>query len=487
MRKVRSAVFVLALVATVLCAAPLAHAGRPPAMGTETQLFVDDVLLAAKTGVVRRAHACRKLPQPVLVPEKPWEQDGIDRRVYIYGTVLREPAAGTFRMWYNRLATVLFATSADGIDWERPTLGLVEFGGSKENNILLEGMHSPSVVCDLYEPDPARRYKMIGCWRGKEPGYYAAYSADGLRWNLYPKNPVLPGGDTITLAQDPSTGEYLAFHKRHGDPRTRPIARQVYLSVSDDMQTWSEPELVMIPDKIDHAQTRELEGGTHSEFYNMSAFPYGGQWLGLVTHFRRTGRPPGKGPGQSPADGPIDVQLVHSRDGRTWQRGSDRSPVIPNGPHAYDAGCILGVANAPVMVDDQLWVYYTGITTTHGGYLPEKEITIALAKWRLDGFVSLDAGDEPGMVETVPLRFHGDRPMVNADASEGFLAVEVLDAEGQPIPGYTRAECTLVLGDSVRHEVGWKQHKRLPADRPVRLRFHLHNTKLFSYRVDLAE
>ncbi len=487
MRKVRSAVFVLALAATVLCAAPLAHAGRPSAVGPETQLFVDDALLAAKTGVVRRAHACRKLPQPVLVPDKPWEQDGIDRRVYIYGTVLRDAQTGTFRMWYNRLATVLYATSDDGIDWDRPALGLVEFQGSKENNILLQRMHSPSVVDDAHEADPSRRYKMLGCGRGRQPGYYTAYSADGLVWNLYPKNPVLSSSDTITLSQDPATGEYLAFHKRHGDPRTRPVARQVYLSVSNDMQTWSEPELVMMPDEIDHAQTRELEGGTHSEFYNMSAFPYGGQWLGLVTHFRRTGRPPGKGPGQSPADGPIDVQLVHSRDGRTWHRCSDRSPVIPNGPHPYDAGCILGVANAPVVVGDELWVYYTAITTTHGGYLPEKEITVALAKWRLDGFVSLDAGEEPGTVETVPLRFEGDRLTVNADASEGSLAVEVLDAEGQPIPGYTRTDCTPVLGDNLRHEVGWKQQRRLPADRPVRLRFHLHNTKLFSYRVDLAK
>lgn len=117
-------------------------------------------------------------------------------------------------------------------------------------------------------------------------------------------------------------------------------ARQVYLSISTDMQHWSEPELVMNPDETDHAKARELQGGMHAEFYNMSAFPYAGQWLGLITVFRRTGPPPMKGPGQSGDDGPIDVQLVHSRDGRTWQRCSDRSPVIALGPHSYDAGSI---------------------------------------------------------------------------------------------------------------------------------------------------
>ncbi len=188
------------------------------------------------------------------------------------------------------------------------------------------------------------------------------------------------------------SGEYLAFHKRYHEHRGNP-RRLVYLSTSTNMQDWSEPVLVMAPDESDDQQT-ENEGGQYSEFYNMSAFPSGGQWLGLVTHFRYNGPPEKTGPGQSEHDGPIDVQLVQSHDSRKWHRCEDRAPVIPTGPNDFDAGCILGVANQPVLVGEEMWLYYTGITTTHGGYLPRKVCSIGRASWRREGFVSLEAGHQ---------------------------------------------------------------------------------------------
>ena len=497
----------------LLAAARPAAAVEPVELGAEPQLVVDDALIAAKSGVTRRVHPCRKLPRPVLEPEKPWERKGIDQRIYLYGTVLRDDPGGLLRMWYNRGPLVMLATSADGLHWERPLLDLHDDQGSKDNNIVFSHFSSPSVIRDSREPDPAKRYKMLGSASGKtgtRHGYSAAYSADGLHWQLYPQNPVFPGGDTCTLAQDPRTGEYLAFHKRtllhRGEKR-----RLVYLSASGDMQRWSEPSLVMAPDEIDDRQTRR-EGGRYSQFYNMSVFPCGAQFLGLVTHFRFTGPPAvKKGPSQSPDDGPIDVQLVHSRDGRHWYRCEDRSPVIPNGPYDYDAGCILGVANSPVAVGDQMWLYYTAITTTHGGYLPEKRITIALAAWRRDGFVSLDAEEEEGVVETVvlkpksrfpdrlplnPTRFpaerkanletasKGTRLLVNADASAGRLAVEVLDAEGRPLAGYTAADCLPLTRDTLSGKVRWKTREELPPETPLRFRFVLRKVRLYSFCVD---
>jgi uncharacterized protein len=444
-------------------------------IGGEAQLFVDDAFVAAKSGVVRRAHACEKLTAPVLEPGAPWEQDGDDQRVYVYGTVMRDAETGRFRMWYNRLGSVLYATSDDGLRWDRPNLGLVEWEGSRANNIVLTGFHSPGVVYNP-EADSNERYAMLG----SSKGYRVAFSADGLHWKPYGGNPVFTGGDTCTLTYDAASGEYLAFHKRTLEHRGHK-RRMVYLATSRDMRNWSKQTLVMAPDDVDDAQVKR-EGGQYAQFYNMSAFPYGGQFLGMVTRFRYSGPPEREGPLQSSHDGPIDVQLVHSRDGRAWQRGEDRSPVIPNGPHAYDAGCILGVANAPVVVGDELWLYYTAITTTHGGFVPEKRITVALAKWRLDGFVSLDAGDDPGVVKTVPLECAGDRLTVNADAA-GALTVAVLDAAGDPISGYAHRDCNAVTGDSVRHAVSWRQHEDLPTNRPLRLEFRMRNTQLFSYAV----
>lgn len=476
----------------------------------EKQLFVDSVMIRQKQGVTRVVHPAKKLEQPVLQAEMPWEwkeRNGVpDKRVNIYGTVLRDEKTGTLQMWYADAGHVLYATSQDGIHWERPILNIA----GKNNQTDLK-LHSASIICDQFEQDPGRRYKAVGCasrgvdqaklqrlkdkfelvdwYRDKDHRlYYAAWSADGLRWTVNPE-PILLGCDTITLSQDPTTGEYLAFHKRQGDPRVIGI-RQVFLSVSKDLEHWSEPEPVMVADEMDHRQAKKLKGGIYSEFYNMSAFPYGGQWLGFVTPFRRV-EPPSALFGNDGVNGQkrgttgiIDVQLVHSRDGRHWQRSSDRRPVIPLGPHPYDAGSIFGLCNSPVIVGDEMWIYYTAVTTPHGGLPPEKVQSVARASWRIDGLASLQAGEKPGIIETQDFIPEGTHLFVNADIGKGRLMVEVLAANGNPLEGYEKDACVMEKQDSVKLAIQWKKVTTLPAGVPIRLRFHLENGDLFSYRID---
>jgi hypothetical protein len=470
-------------------------AREPLRLGTRAQLLVDDWLIASKQGVVRKTHACYKLPKPVLEPEKPWE----GQRVYLYGSVLYDTSAGQFRLWYmsrnqekpakdprltyGRSDFVLYATSADGVTWTRPNLGLYEYDGSKQNNIVF-GLHSPSIVLDARDRDPSRRYKMLGYGNGPGAhGYCAAISPDGLHWTGLAENPVLKHGDTITLACDSTQNEYLAFHKMPGTHRGY-SRRMVYLATSRDFRNWSDPRLVLAPDEQDDAWANSP--GQRTEFYNFSAFEYGGQFLGLVTVFKKMRRLEKVSPGQSADDGPIDVQLVHSRDGRRWQRSEDRSPVIPNGPHPYDAGCILGVCNSPVFHGDAMWLYYTAITTTHGGALPQKRISIARAAWPKDRFVSLDAAAK-GQVETVILKPIGDRLHINADASAGSVSVEVLGADDQVIPGYSADDCLPLTSDQVDYAVRWRNRDRLPNNQSIRVRFRLERASLYAFTIGRVE
>jgi hypothetical protein len=462
----------------------------------ETYIFVDDSAIASKQGVTRVLHAGTKLPRPVLEAGRPWE----GRRIYTYGSVHFDAAQGLFHMWYNARVSsevagrfenpflkhadvVLHATSRDGIHWTRANAGVYAFDGSKANNVV-HHFHSPSVVVD--DSDPARRYTMAGSSRIFK-GYSLAFSADGIHWRDAPYNPVIPSSDTVTLTRNPANGEYMMFHKWGAEVRGF-RRRTIWLSTSRDRKNWSKPELVLAPDEIDDQWARGP--GQRTEMYVMSAFPYAGQFLGLVSMFRITSETdraklkafsPSEPP--SGADGPIDIQLAVSKDGRKWERTAERKPVIALGaPGSFDAGCILGVSNA-VVNEDEVWVYYTAITTTHGGDLPAKRISIGRASWRLDGFASLHA--EKGDITTVPLPLAGKRVLVNAGAAGGRVEVEVLDAAGKPIAGFARSDCRALSGAGVRQLVRWKGGERVPAQAKS-LRVFLEDADLYAIRLEAA-
>jgi len=112
---------------------------------THLHLFVDDAEIALMQNVVRVVNQLRKHPAPVLVADRPWEGD----RAQAWGSVIQEPN-GRFRMWYFAMNTerrrdeldrggYCYAESRDGIHWEKPGLGVVEFRGRKRNNLLSEG------------------------------------------------------------------------------------------------------------------------------------------------------------------------------------------------------------------------------------------------------------------------------------------------------------------------------------------------------------
>lgn len=466
---------------------------RSLVLGPYPLLFVDDSGVGSREGAVRRIHPAQTRPSPVLEADRPWEGS----RVYTYGSVYAGPDGKGYRMWYGSrplqespqqrdgrvpglrgdgFDVVLYAESDDGVSWRKPAIGRYLFGDLGNTNIIFD-LHSPSVLFDRREADPARRYKMLGTFRGK---YYAAYSADGLTWHDYPNNPVLDHSDTITLSQDPFTGEYLAFHKKPAQVRGHP-RRVVWLARSRDMQTWSQPELVFVPDAQDDAW---VEAPTErTEVYNMSVYPHAGGLIGLPTIFRVMRERPREAiaPGQSPVDGPIDVEFATSVDGRTWQRTSRREVVIPRGvPGTFDAGAILGVASVPVHTARETWVYYTALTTGHGGPMPEKRIAIGRAEWRRHGFASLDSGPDGGLVVTRPLTLAGTSLIVNADASRGRLCVAVQEADGRAIRGLDFDDCTPLAADETGWTARWASGARPPTDRPVRIAVQMINASLFS-------
>ena len=374
----------------------------------------------------------------------------------------------------NLLYTIGYATSPDGVFWERPNLGLVEYGGSRANNLLLLDAAYANVIEDAREEDPERRYKSL-FFEARDAagtpnmgdGVSVAFSPDGLRWTKYAGNPVIRrSSDThALLGWDERHGCFVGYCRPsvHEGNRTRRIGR----ATSPDFVTWSDPVDVLEPDARDPPGT---------EFYGMPVFVYEGLYLGQLLVLRAPPEEP-----QIRFSGPVEVQLTVSRDGVHWQRACDRQPLLPNGPPgSTDAGEIYA-ARAPVAVGDELWFYYSTCAQEHG--ITGCSGPICLAKLRRDGFVSLFAVAGGGTVVTRPFRCEGGALYVNAAARGGAISVAVLGADGVQKPGLGRADCAVIDGDSVRQRVTWRQHVRLDELRgqAIRLKFYLDRARLYSF------
>jgi len=138
---------------------------------------------------------------------------------------------------------------------------------------------------------------------------------------------------------------------------------------------------------------------------------------------------------------------------------------------------------------DELWIYYMGTNRDHQGRVdPESErhdSALSRAILRLDGFVSADVDYAGGWLRTPPLLFEGSRLELNLDTSAGGMArVELQDASGKPIPGYSLSDADSLNGNSVRLAVSWKGKRDVSslAKQPVRLHFKLRDCKLYAFQ-----
>jgi hypothetical protein len=469
----------------------------------QTQIFLDDFIVgnSGLANVSRKAHAAQKRATPVITPENPWEA----ARTYVYGSVYYDAQSDQYEMWYmsrlhNEFATkqrdpalnragadlVLYATSDDGINWQKPNLGLYSYDNSTANNIVFD-LHSPSVYVDP-DVNATERYKMMGTnvrtYGSAQYGYNGAVSDDGKNWTDMHSTVAFGGSDTISLMRDPHSGTYFAYHKQKVQVGTNNERRAVYVSTSDDFETWTPPTAVFLP-----TQAEDIAGpGIRTDFYNMTAFPYAGQYIGLLGVFNITQDIAHTQPNQSSVDGPVSSQIVHSRDAITWERFEDRTAVIaPDGlgdTSDFDDGLILGVSN-PIVTDEEIRVYYTGMTTEHGGTMPPKTASIGLATWRLDGFASLHA-DGVGTATTNLLDLPDGKLVVNVDAVGGSLRASLVDEHGAAIAGYGLDDSIPITSDELDAVVQWQGRSMLPSDVDASIVFYLEDADLYSFSVQHA-
>lgn len=463
---------------TCLCSTVSAEKSLSDLTGS-WQLLVDDWLVAERRGVSRVWHQFEKhSTNPVLKADKPWE-GGIS---YVYGTVLPNEVGPGYRMWYHSWADgeyrKLYATSADGLKWDKPDLGQVDYKGSTRNNLFLRRSHedhSPQVIHTPDDPDPQRRYKLITYEYGRTPpkytvsGYLGAYSPDGMQWTESRQYPLFRDpGDVGNFIWDPFYNRYLGYPKKFAEVRGF-NRRCIGFTETADFESWPASQLVLIPDEFDDRWVKAP--GQHTDFYGMSVFPYESMYLGFLWVFPITD---GKN------DGPIFVEMTTSRDGVNWQRQDQpRTPVLPVGPAgAWDCGMVF-TPNHPLVAGDRLRLYYGGFNSTHGA---DGKAAVGLATLRKDGFASLEAGSDGGVVVTRPLVGMSGALRLNAAATGGSILAEILDEQGQTLPGYSAQDCQPLTGDSIDQRILWNGSNQLPdSAAPLKLRFILKNAAFYSF------
>jgi hypothetical protein len=215
------------------------------------------------------------------------------------------------------------------------------------------------------------------------------------------------------------------------------------------------------------------------QLYNLDCVAYESLLLGLFSIWR--GQPKDR-------PKPNEVCAGFSRDGFHWHR-PDRRALVPVSENQGDWnwGNVQSAGGCCLVVGDRLYFYVSGRAGVKGS--PASGVsTTGLAVLRRDGFASMGAGDQERSLVTRPVTFRGKHLFVNVAAEGGELRAEVLDKDGQVIPGLTRDNCVPVRADSTRAAVTWKgaDLAKLPGQ-VVRFRFSLRNGGFYAFWVSPEE
>lgn len=454
----------------LLASATLAVAAAPPRLVPRDplkQLALDSRVFVQTANARLVLGSPVKDPRnPLLPADRPWENATNN----LYPNVLWDEQAQMFKLWYkdvladkdaiaqmDRPSTVhdvgwylLYATSRDGLRWEKPALGLHRFAGDDRTNIVARDTPNVGVFRDPHDPDPARRYKLVyDVGLGK---LRTRFSADGIHWGE-PREVTgfsAQHGDTHNNAfWDDRIGKYVWFTKLYLGERL--VAR----FESTDFEHWRNTGMVL---------RSTVEEGRASQTYCLPVFPYANLYLGYVMMYHL-------GRGRT-----VDCELAWSPDGVQWRRVAPGTPFLPRGAAgSYDSQCIYAPAGPATEQDGQLLIYYGGSDFPHTGW--KRHCLLSLARLRLDGFAGYEpiTADQPAVLTTSLLRLADEPLALSADAGQGSVVVEVLDPGGAVL-----ARSQALSGRLTDQAV--TLDRSVPRPSAVQLRFTVTNARLYAFR-----
>lgn len=470
------------------------RAATPATPLGETVLFAfDDYSLPFNRGLLLTLDPGRKsavnhgtgfdpeLPnKSVLSPGQPGDPDY--PRLYFYGTVLH--IDGQYHMWYtgwdqDKLRQVCYAVSKDGFHWEKPKLGLVDYHGSRENNLVAIDGGKPMMGASawvLHEPDdpnPNRRFKMV---REVDPSHImAAFSPDGLTWTSMSNESVVQGSGLEPSGLIKFNGCY--YLNGHGGPVPHPLPkakkRMMVTFASYDFEHWTRAGHISFRrDNVPPRLPSSFYGHEGEQVHvGASLWHRGNVVLGFYGQYhndtddRRTST--------------CDLGLVVSNDAIHFKEPIPDFKMVPAYEDEEGAEARLIQGQAFENIGDRTVLYYSIWEEAK----LDGPFGVRVATWPRDqlGYFSQarDAKDAHCISRPIELT-QASRVYVNTAglAAESRLKVELTDEQFRPLPGYSGDDCVVLTKSGLRQLVSWKGKDSFgAANTTVRVRINWEGAK----------
>jgi hypothetical protein len=402
-------------------------------------------------------------------------------RAYFVGTILK--VENEYRMWYSGFdgsaRQVCYAVSKDGVKWEKPKLGIVDYNGSKENNLTgIDGGQAMRglivlVLHDPEDPDPQRRFKMI---REVNPEQKpAAISPDGINWtSLREGKDILNGGNLEPSGLIKHNGAYYIYG--HGGPVPHPIQIRGYMRaqkrmmvtlMSYDFENWTTAGNVSFRrDDLPPRPIKDFEFHRGEQVHlGASVWNRGNVLLGFYGQYHNETN--------DRRACVVDIGLVVSSDGIHFKEPLPDFKMIPSFEEDDRAEQRLTQGQAFHNIGDRTFVYY-GIWTEIDRNSPTG---VRVATWprdRLGYFAPVPEAKEAHCISGLIQNAGDARVSLNVTglSEEGKMTVEVLDERFVPLPGFSAADLMPIEAKSgLRIPLSWKGGATLGnVKQPVRIR-----------------
>ena len=457
----------------------------PIDIGSRREIFVDEFLIDELDGVSLRLHRPED-EGAVLKFDKPWEgafcgyctviKDGEKYLFYYRGL----PKAGRDG---SSSEVTCYAESTDGINIVKPEVGLFSVDGSKANNVVLAGAapvhHNFSPFLDTRDGvAKGERFKALG--GTQKSGLIAYVSGDGIRWRKLREEPVFGKGlfDSQNVAfWSESEGCYLCYFRTWTGEGYRGF-RSVSRTTSKDFVNWTEPVEMRFGDtEREHLYTNQ----THAYFRAPHIY------VAIAARFL---------PGRQVLSDDEAKRLNVNRN--YFKDCSDAVLMTSRGGDVYDRTFMEGFIRPGIGL--QNWVSRSNYPALNVVGTGDTEMSIYVQhdyaqptahlrrySLRLDGFTSIEAPYEGGSMTTKPFVFEGKRLVLNfATSAPGFVCVEVQDADGKTIAGYSAKDCNEMIGNYIERAVSWGGGSDVSSlvGRAIQLKFVMKDANLYSLKFE---